>query len=278
MIALEKPSSLFLRRPRQDPSQPHAVRQLNLASFRMHRFLYFLIFFAMCCVQFLGTKVVVVKDNATIATKNGKTKTIVTSRSPSRDTVPTIAFVVTITGCGDGSYPSFDGAAVLGHSIHQNSIRGPNGGRYDYQLYAFHHPDAAECSAPLSQLGYIVQERDTPVTQDAIRNKEFATNFWHAFCCGAKELIKFEAFTLVQYPIVVLLDIDTFLMKPMDRLFDFMLDTTKLPLPDDLMFVDKPAYAGRNTNVTVPKRMDLLYTTDYFEVEAGREIKAVQGG
>jgi hypothetical protein len=68
------------------------------------------------------------------------------------------------------------------------------------------------------------------------------------------------------------------LLKPMDRLFDFMLDTTKLPHPDDLMFVDKPAYAGRNTNVTIPKRLDLLYTTDYYVVEAGREIKAVQGG
>jgi hypothetical protein len=75
-----------------------------------------------------------------------------------------------------------------------------------------------------------------------------------------------------------MLDVDTFLLKPMDRLFDFMLDTTKLPHPDDLMFVDKPAYAGRNTNVTIPKRLDLLYTTDYYVVEAGREIKAVQGG
>jgi hypothetical protein len=97
-------------------------------------------------------------------------------------------------------------------------------------------------------------------------------------CCGEKELIKFEAFTLVQYPIVVLLDVDTLLLKPLDRLFDFMLNTTKLPNPDDLMYVGKPAMAGLNTNVTVPKQLDLLYTDDYASVKPEHEPKGTQGG
>jgi hypothetical protein len=65
---------------------------------------------------------------------------------------PTAAFAVTITSCvargGKDQYHVYDGAAVLSYSIHQNSIRGSNGGKYDYALYAFHHPDAASCAKP----------------------------------------------------------------------------------------------------------------------------------
>jgi hypothetical protein len=278
MIASEKPFSLFLRRPRQYASQPHyhAVRQRNLSSFRMHRFLYFLIVVVMCYAQFLGMKAVVFMDVATIATHNGKTETIVTSRSPSRDTVLTIAFVVTITGCGD--YPVHDGAAVLGYSIHQHSVRGPNGGKYDYELYVFHHPDAAECALPLAKLGYIVQERDTPVAIADIQNPGVRDHMPKSGCCGEKELIKFEAFTMVQYPVVVLLDVDTLLLQPLDRLVDFMLDTRKLPHQDDLMFVGKPATIGRNTNVTVPRQLDLLYSEDYGGAFDEEEPKGTQGG
>jgi hypothetical protein len=125
--------------------------------------------------------------------------------------------------------------------IHQNSIRGSNGGKYDYVLYAFHHPDALACAKPLAKFGYIVEEQDIPVALADMENAEVRDSMVISGCCGEKELIKFEAFTLVQYPIVVLLDVDTLLLKPLDRLFDFMLDTTKLPLPEDLMYIGKPA-------------------------------------
>jgi hypothetical protein len=165
MNVLEKPSSLFLHPPMQDQSQPHAawrgVRQFNLASFRMHRLFFFLIV-VICTVQFLISKFVLVMDFATSA--NNKVNT---------SKVLTIPFVVTITECGYEYFPAYDGAAVLGHSIHQNSIHGPNGGRYDYQLYVFHHPNASECALPLAQLGFIVQERDTPVALADIQNVEF---------------------------------------------------------------------------------------------------------
>jgi hypothetical protein len=57
-----------------------------------------------------------------------------------------------------------------------------------------------------------------------------------------------------------------------------MLDTTKLPLPEDLMYVGKPAMDGMYTNVTVPKQLDLLYTNDYTLVELEDEPKETQGG
>jgi hypothetical protein len=196
--------------------------------------------------------------------------------------VITVAFVLTITSCrkhfSTETYHGADGAAVLGYTIHQNSIRGPKGGRYDYQLYVFHHPDAAECAAPLSELGYIVEARDTPIAVDDIQNAKYREHLPTSGCCGEKELIKFEAFTLVQYPIVVLMDVDTLLLKPLDRLFDFMLDTTKLPHPDDLMYVQQPALVGINSNVTIPKYLEFIFTVDYSSVEADRNIKPAHGG
>jgi hypothetical protein len=194
----------------------------------------------------------------------------------------TVAFVVTITGCdnhfGREKFHAFDGAAVLAYSIHQNSVHGPNGGKYDYDLYVFHHPDASKCALPLEKLGYIVQERDTPVAIADIRNVEFKTQLQTSGCCGERELIKFEAFTLTQYPVVVLLDADTLVLQPLDRLFDFVLNSTNVPEPDDLMYVGKPATFGMSTNVTIPEKIDLLYTSDYPMVEPSRIVKPTQGG
>jgi hypothetical protein len=82
----------------------------------------------------------------------------------------------------------------------------------------------------------------------------------------------------VEYPIVVLLDVDTLILKPLEHLFDFLLDTRQLPDPDDLMYVDKPAAVGRNTNVTIPSHLDMLFTMDFAMVDADRDIKPFQGG
>jgi hypothetical protein len=187
------------------------------------------------------------------------------------------AFVVTITGCG-GDFAVFDGAAVLAYSIHHNSIHGPNGGRYNYDLYAFHHPNASTCALPLKKLGYIVEERDTPVAIADIRNPQLQNHIQTWGCCGERELIKFEAFTLVQYPVVVLLDADTLVLKPMDQLFDSFINATNVLDPDITMYVGKPASFGMSTNVTIPDRIDLLYTSDYPIVEPNRLFKPTQGG
>jgi len=187
--------------------------------------------------------------------------------------ITTVAFVITITGC-KADYFVFDAAAVLAYSIHQSFIHG----RYDYDLYVFHHPNASECALPLERLGYIVEERDTPVAMADIRNEDLQWFIQEWGCCGERELIKFEVFTLTQYPVVVMLDADTLVLQPMDRLFDFILDATKVPEPDDLMYVGKPATFGMNTNVTIPEKIDVLYTNDYTTIEPERLVKPTQGG
>jgi hypothetical protein len=166
-----------------------------------------------------------------------------------------------------------EGAAVLKHSIHQNSIRntysnGTSRSRYDYQLYAFYHPEARACAHVLQELGYAVQERDTPVNVKDIRGDFLRERIEKNGCCGERELIKFEAFTLTQHPIVVMVDLDVLVLKPLDRLFDFILDSRNRPLDDDLLFPEKH----------IPERIDVLYTTDYAMVNPGRKYKPTQGG
>jgi hypothetical protein len=196
----------------------------------------------------------------------------------------TVAFVVTITSCGghkDNTVPFeiVEGASVLRYSIHQNSIHGDNHGQYDYQLYALYHPSARACAATLTELGYNVQAQDTPVPVSEIQNELLRERIVNNGCCGEKELIKLAAFTLTQHALVVLLDLDVLVLKPLDRLFDFMLDTTQFPAPDDLLYWNRPAVAGPNAvPLEIPTRIDLLYTTDYAMVNAERRIKPTQGG
>jgi hypothetical protein len=150
----------------------------------------------------------------------------------------TIGYAVTITGCG--SDPISEGAAVLKHAIHMVSSQGNKGGRYNYQMYAIYHPNGEACALPLQDLGYTLLKRDTPVAVKDIQGDYLREKIEKNGCCGEKELVKLEAYTLIQHPIVVHLDLDVLILKPMDALFDWMLvepqqlsvqyDTTGVPI------------------------------------------------
>ena len=77
-----------------------------------------------------------------------------------------------------------------------------------------------------------------------------------------------EAYTIVEHSLVVHLDLDTLILKPLDDLFDVMLgksaDASKL----DVMWKDIP----------IPKRIDAFVTRDYNMVHPGTKFKPVQGG
>ena len=132
----------------------------------------------------------------------------------------TIGYAVSVTGCG--SDPLAEGAAVLKHSIHLASIHGA--GRYDYKMYAIYHPVAKECVMPLEELGYVLLERNTPVEVADIEGEFLKSRIEKNGCCGEKELIKLEAYTLTDHPVVVHLDLDVLVLKPLDALFDIMMD------------------------------------------------------
>ena len=192
-------------------------------------------------------------------------------------TTATVAFVVSVTGCG--SDPLTEGAAVLQHSIHRASVRGQGAGmhddlqgRYDYDMLAIYHPEAKECALPLAKLGYTLLERHVLVHVEDIQGDFLRQRIRQNGCCGEKELIKLEAFTLTNYSIVVHLDLDVLVLQPLDELFDMMLYQTHLRpgarISKSIMWPDKP----------LPETINAFYTYDYNMVEPSLKAKPVQGG
>ena len=133
---------------------------------------------------------------------------------------PVIAYAVSLTSCEDS--PSLiDGAAVLAHSIHLSSIQNPkSGSKYNYKMYAIVHNSAPTCKPFLEKIGYEVKFVDVPVAVDEIQGDFLRENVHQNGCCGELEFIKLWAYTFVEHPFVVHMDLDTMVLKPMDELFD----------------------------------------------------------
>lgn len=184
----------------------------------------------------------------------------VPNQSSSNNILPaagvTIGFAITVTGCGAESLT--EAAAVLKHSIHLASVHGNQGGRYDYVMYALYHPDGETCAMPLKDLGYELVRRETPVQVEDIEGEYLRTSIRKNGCCGEKELVKLEAYTFVQHPIVVHLDLDVLVLKPLDPLFDWMLHD-----PNNI----QPDYDVSNMHIMwpereLPRRVNAFFTRD----------------
>ncbi|KAL7574213.1 hypothetical protein ACA910_012470 [Epithemia clementina (nom. ined.)] len=191
---------------------------------------------------------------------------------------PKIAYAVTLTSCGNAfnqttadpnavTFQIAEGAAVLAHSIRRASLGGTLRGRYDYELVALYHPDAQACVGVLEELGFRLIPRNVFVKVEEIEGEFLRQTIETSGCCGEKELIKMEAYTLLEYPLVLILDLDCLIFQPLDFLFDYMLHNIPL-LSDDLQWPQK----------TLPQKPSLLYTLDYAMVSPSRKIKPMQGG
>eukprot|EP00536_Pseudo-nitzschia_multiseries_P000868 jgi/Psemu1/250005/estExt_Genewise1Plus.C_110057 len=186
------------------------------------------------------------------------------------DDVVTIGFAVTITGCG--SDPITEGAAVLKHSIHLASLHGPLGGKYDYKMYAIYHPDGHKCAETLTALGYELVERETPVAVKDIQGDYLRSKIEKNGCCGEKELVKLEAYTLTQHPVVVHLDLDTLVLQPMDSLFDWMM------AGDKARDFDASGIELQWPEAEVPETINAIFTRDFNMCGPKKKVKPVQGG
>jgi len=138
-------------------------------------------------------------------------------------------------------------------------------------MYAIYHPDGEACALTLKDLGYELIQRETPVSVKDIEGKFLREKIESNGCCGEKELVKLEAYTLTDHPVIVHLDLDVVVLKPMDALFDMMLtkspddwDTTNVPI----MWPEKK----------LPEKVNAFFTRDYNMVGPGRTYKPVQGG
>ena len=195
----------------------------------------------------------------------------------------TIGYAITVSGCpkagsrGDFGAGITDGAAVLLHSIHMNSIRNAeSGSKYDYKMYALVHPEAEHCARPtLEPLGYKILVRDVPVSLSEIEGKYLREKVSSNGCCGEKEFVKLHAYNLVEHPVVVHLDLDTLVLKHMDSLFDVMIDGPPTDGSNggvDVVFGD-PILADNSIN-----QIDAFFTRDYNMAHKGMKHVGVQGG
>ncbi|KAL7526526.1 hypothetical protein ACHAWF_001805 [Thalassiosira exigua] len=199
---------------------------------------------------------------------------------------PTIGYAVTVSGCprANGSRGDFgagisDGAAVLMHSIHLNSIRNEgSGSRYDYKMYALVHPGAESCARPaLEPLGYEILLRDVPVPLDEIEGKFLREKVPKNGCCGEKEFVKLHAYTLQQHPVVVHLDLDTLVLKPMDRLYDVIINRAPKDGSNggiDVAFDDPLVSAAASPG----SEINAFFTRDYNMAHSNMKHAGVQGG
>ena len=202
--------------------------------------------------------------------------------------IATIGYAITVSGCpsgkdrGDFGAGISDGAAILQHSIHLNSIQNypTSQSLYDYKMYALVHVEAEWCARPaLEPLGYEILIRDVPVPLAEIEGKYLREKVADNGCCGDKEFVKLYAYTLIQHPVVVHLDLDTLVLKPMDKLYNVIING---PPKDgsnggiDVAFDDpliSTTAASTNDN-----KIDAFFTRDYNMAHNGMKHVGVQGG
>ena len=198
--------------------------------------------------------------------------------------IATIGYAITVSGCpgksvrGDFGAGISDGAAVLKHSIHLNSIQNyaHSNSLYDYKMYALVHPEGEECSrSVLEPLGYEILIRDVPVPLEQIEGTFLREKVPSNGCCGEKEFVKLHAYTLMQHPIIVHLDLDTLILKPMDKLYDVMING---PPTDGSNGGIDVAYDDPLVSNTDMMQIDAFFTRDYNMAHAGQKHVGVQGG
>ena len=92
---------------------------------------------------------------------------------------------------------------------------------FDIGLLAFVHPNVSSSRPLLIQMGFQVIVAPTPINTSAIRYEFLRTKIDKNGCCGASELIKLNSYRMIEYDYVVHLDADTFLLNPIEELFEF---------------------------------------------------------
>ena len=192
----------------------------------------------------------------------------------------TIGYAITVSGCPKTNASGMlDGAAVLKHSIHLNSIHSSSS-QYDYQMYALVHPSAESCATlQLAPLGYQILVRDVPVPLQEIEGDYLRNKVPKNGCCGDKEFVKLHAYTLMEHPVVVHLDLDTLVLKPMDALYDVMMDgvmssSTKKNNKSNGGGID----VAFNDPMPQQQPINAFFTRDYNMAHPGMKHAGVQGG
>lgn len=184
---------------------------------------------------------------------------------------PRIGYAVSLIKCGDHqTTPAglIDAAIVLRHSVHMNSVRNPDSNsKYDYNMYAIVHRQAETCSSVLEKVGFQVIVTDPPIVASEIRGDFLKRSIHREWCCGADEFVKLYAYSKIPEPIIVHVDMDFALLKPMDELFDAMLYDSESPEGQ----AARTQISLEDPSKSLPDRIDAFFTLDWPQVMPGRK-------
>ena len=136
-----------------------------------------------------------------------------------------IAYVITILECHFDE-PLWDGAAVLARTILLNSVDNPfSASNYGAKMYAIIHESAIACAEMYQRVGYEIIVKPSPVTLDQLYpdvSTYFRSNVGTR-CNQMKDYTSLWAYTLTTHPIVVLVDVSSYMIQPVDELYTAML-------------------------------------------------------
>mmetsp|Transcript_31980 Transcript_31980/g.46877 ORF Transcript_31980/g.46877 Transcript_31980/m.46877 type:complete len:814 (-) Transcript_31980:140-2581(-) len=178
-----------------------------------------------------------------------------------------------------------DAALLLKRSIFSQSYSYPKSDSlYDYQMVAIIERTVVRCKNEngedgvdraklLRSLGYEVYIKDEPILASKIENEFLKLSVPKAGCCGAKELIKLHTYELVDYPIAVMVDFSTMVLKKLDDVFNLIIDggsdgivPTRMKEKDN--WVRDTLFRGEElvTIDKMPNRVDAVFTRDFTTV------------
>jgi len=278
-----------MARLNQQPIRLSQQRQSTQSKVSLRRFIIFLFIGLVLLLLWLDHLIIAANDTVTAVRSSSHNHTIIVdedssaissnnqSNDSNNDKPIQIAYAISLIRCSDFQSSTsglLDAATILRHSIHETSIRNPkSGSKYDYKLYAIVHMKAKDCSHILSDLGYEVILKDSPVNIADIKGEYLRKNVHKEWCCGADEFIKLYAYTINQHTIVVHTDIDFMYYQPMDDVYDAML------LPSDSVEgkISRTKIEMEYPNKEIPNNIQAYLTRDYHQVIPGRKA-AFQAG
>ena len=159
-------------------------------------------------------------------------------------------------------------AAVLQRAVQLNSLPENPRARYGSKLYAFVYKDKSnqKCVQMLEKLGYTVMVRDIPVDEPLfhIKGGKFNRPLILNEPLGPLEFLKLRLYELIQHPVVVYLDLDTLLLRPLDELFDAIVLPAESPggAAARKHLVDEELIAP-TFDPPLPPQIDAFYTKDW---------------
>lgn len=175
-----------------------------------------------------------------------------------------VAYVISVTSCDE----VLDGAAVLAESIRTVSQRS---NYKDYDFVAIVGEDIpADCRETLSLLGYRVLVKSLPFRVEELLSGEKISE--GGGCCGIQEYLKLHAFNMIAYKIVVHLDVDVLLFKPLDNLYDILLNESARA---------STVVKTIPSNQHIPRDLEFLFVREYTQhnvrFPSNRTKNGVQG-